>query len=348
VVYKEQDSKVDSFKNKTLSKVFIKWREINVIIFEEGQISTLLLSTISGHVAKLFFPYFMSPIHWKVIRTARKTETTEILKSSTRFKNAGNYNPGDLSTWKFVKRLKNTGLLNACAHHNDGIERNATETKKLLTKKKATIIMSIFPKFSNYKNKSEAIREAVDTVAITEKILDSYFWAYELSVYCPNIKERIEENMDFSVDCVRTLKKVFPNRKCIGKISVVHPPIFAHHLKEAGADVIHSANTVPYSLIFGGNSPMDDVGGGSVSGGPAFETIFKFNEKVLEVYDGPIILGGGIVDDEKLGKYIDLITKKEDGYHPRNYRYRGYAFSLCTAAARRPLWTMKQIKKFNS
>jgi len=319
-----------------------------MIKFEEGKISTILLSTISGHSGKLFFLYGLSPSHRKMLKIARETETTEIPKSSTRFKNVGNFNPRKLSTWKFIKRLPDIGLLNACAHHNAGIEKNASEIKKLLEKENASIILSIFPDFSSFKSKSEAIMSVINTVAMAKKILGSYFWAYELSIYCPNIKEEAEKNVEISLECVPVLKRTFPNQKIVVKISVVHPPEFALWLQEAGADVIHSANAVPYKMIFDDVSPMQDVGGGAVSGGPAFETIFKFNKKVIETYHGPIIFGGGIVDDEKIGKYIRLITEKENGYHPKNYRYRNYAFSLCTAAARKPRWVIKQIEKFNS
>ena len=70
-----------------------------MINFEEGRVSTILLSTISGHSGKLFFLYGLSPSHRKMLKIAREAETAEILKSSTRFKNVGNFNPRKPSTW---------------------------------------------------------------------------------------------------------------------------------------------------------------------------------------------------------------------------------------------------------
>jgi len=167
------------------------------------------------------------------------------------------------------------------------------------------------------------------------------FWAIELNFSCPNTPEDIKGNIKGALHCVQKVKVKYPKLILVAKISVVHPPEFAQQLREVGADVLHAVNTIPYKLLFPDKvSPLHKVGGGGVSGGPAFEMAFEYNSRVIEFFRGLVILGCGITDDKKLGRYVDLLN--------RHGSSEGWAISLCTAALRRPEWVKEVINNFNS
>jgi dihydroorotate dehydrogenase (NAD+) catalytic subunit len=63
------------------------------------------------------------------------------------------------------------------------------------------------------------------------------------------------------------------------------------------------------------------VGGGGVSGGPAFEAAFSYNQTLRKKVSLPFIMGCGVKNLEDVRKYLDIGAD---------------AVSLCTLALRDP------------
>jgi len=311
-----------------------------MISFGEGRkISTVVISTACGYDGQGIFPYTTHRDYGDMIRAANATGTTRISKSMTRHKRSGNFHLWRPWTWKYIQNLGDDGMLNSYGLTNKGVEKHSRGIIKAI-KDDITVIPSFFPEFGKgiglaAEDTLEAVTLFMEQVWPTEK-----FWAIELNFSCPNTREDILKNTGGALWCVKRVKVSYPSLIIIAKISVVHPPEFARQLREIGTDVLHAVNTIPFDLLFSNKlSPLHKVGGGGVSGGPAFEMAFEYNSKVIEFFRGPVILGCGITDDKKLGRYVDLLER----YAPPE----GWAISLCTAALRRPEWVEEVIHNFN-
>lgn len=312
-----------------------------MITFPNGQrISTIVISTACGYDGRGIFPYTTQRDYGDMIRAANVTGTTRISKSMTRFKRSGNFHFGRPWTWKYIQELGEDGLLNAYGLTNRGVKKHSWEIARAIADG-VQLIPNFFPEFG--KGIGPATKETLEAVAIfEERIGADKFWAIEFNFSCPNTRESIKENIEGALHCVRKVKINYPNLILIAKISIVHPISFAVQLRDAGADVIHSANTVPYNILFSDDSPLQSVGGGGVSGGPAFNKVLEYNMELLAFYQGPIIFGCGIVDDEKLFGYQRLASDWEYIDAPSQA-----SFSICTAALRKPEWVTKQIRDYN-
>jgi dihydroorotate dehydrogenase (NAD+) catalytic subunit len=272
-----------------------------------------------------------------MIRAANTTGTTRISKSMTRYKRSGNFYLGRPWTWKYIQNLEEDGMLNAYGLTNKGAKKYCQQIFEAVSSG-IQLIPSFFPQFE--RGKRQSMEDASDVIANYRWGLGNRFWSLELNFSCPNTEESIADNVENAVWLVDRVKNYLPELIIIAKISVIHPIGFAVQLKDAGADVLHAVNTIPFGLLFPDKiSPLQNVGGGGVSGGPAFEKAFEYNSRVIEYFSGPVILGCGIVDDEKLGRYIALI---ECNRGPGEW-----ALSLCTAALRRPEWVKEVIQNFN-
>lgn len=274
-----------------------------MIRFKEGMISSVVISTILGHFGRGMFPYIFSQNYRKFIRLAKKTKTTSLTKSSTRFKRQGNYIWWNPLTWKYIQKILNKGLLNAYGLTNNGVNVNAAGIA-VSCKMGFKVIPNFYPKLA--KGDDIAINETIDAVEICAEAMWSYFWIIELSFSCPNSQEDIKENMGQAVQCVRAVKKQFPWLRIIAKISIVHPFEFAQELEQAGADVIHAVNTtIPYNKLYP-NSPLYKIGGGGVSGSPAFQMAFDYNSELRRRVKLPMIMGCGIISVSDAQKCFDI------------------------------------------
>lgn len=316
-----------------------------MISFGNGrEISTIAISTACGYDGWGIFPYTTHRDYGDMVRMANATGTTRISKSMTRHKRIGNFRRWFPWTWRYIQNLGDDGMLNAYGLTNKGVEAHSQEIAQAIADG-VQIIPNFSPEFA--KGVGPATKETLEAIAILEERIwwPGGFWAIEINLSCPNIKGYcVADNVKDALWCVGQVRKNYPDLVVIAKISVVHPPEFAKQLHEAGADVIHSANTVPYNMLFNGDSPLQKVGGGGVSGGPAFQKVLEFNKEVLCHYQGPIIFGCGIVDDQKLFEYQQRLASSWEYIDAPDQS----SFSICTAALRRPEWVKEVIQNFNS
>ena len=277
-----------------------------MIKFANGKsISSIVISTALGVSGSGMFPYTWLPGYRGLLKTIKKKEITVFAKSSTRNSLIGNFILQKPSTWKYIQRIPEGGMLNAYGLTNDGIEVNA---RKIATacKKGFRVIPNIYPQFA--KGLDIAIAETLESMAIFERCIGSYFWAIEINYSCPNSKEQIAQNMSIVLTCSSAVKERYPHIILIAKTSVVHPFEFYPQLKDVGVNVIHAINTIPHDLVFPGKtSPLQGVGGGGVSGGPAFDLAYSYNKKVrMAVPDMPLIMECGVTNTERTLKYFKI------------------------------------------
>ncbi len=81
--------------------------------------------------------------------------------------------------------------------------------------------------------------------------------------------------------CSQAVRRQYPELFLVAKISFCHPYEFAQELESLGVNALHAINTIPYDLIFPPEryprSPLWQVGGGGVSGGPAWAAAYDYN-----------------------------------------------------------------------
>lgn len=289
---------------------------------ETDRISTVVISTALGPGGRGIFPYTLLSNYRRLVRAVKDTGTTAISKSATRFKRRGNFIPLNPLTWRYIKRLPDTGMLNAYGLTNAGVEVCAQVIRVSLTMG-FKIIPNFYPEFA--KGTETAISETLEAIDLYQKILGASFWALELNFSCPNSQEAIKENVQQGLKCTQAVKQRHPLLFLIAKISRVHPFEFAQELERIGVNAIHGINTIPYEILFPEDryprSPLWEVGGGGVSGGPAFLEAYNYNLILRKKVSLPLIMGCGVRKQEDVTKYLDLGAN---------------AVSLCTLALRRP------------
>jgi dihydroorotate dehydrogenase len=122
----------------------------------------------------------------------------------------------------------------------------------------------------------------------------------------------------------------------VAKISICHPLEFAQELERAGADVIHGINSIPYEILFPPpghpRSPLWQVGGGGVSGGPAFKEAYRYNQVLRQRVALPLIMGCGVSRADDVRRYLDLGAD---------------AVSICTLALRRPQVVAEIVRAYH-
>jgi dihydroorotate dehydrogenase len=298
------------------------------------KISTVVISTALGRAGRGIFPYTLLPAYQRLLHTVRETGTMVLTKSVTRFKRRGNFIPWNPLTWRYIKRLPGLGMLNAYGLTNEGVEACAPD---ILISRRAgfKVIPNLYPEF--IKGTEIAIRETLASLEVFQAILGPNFWALELNFSCPNSAEEVADNVAQSLQCVREIRKWHPRLFLIVKISICHPYEFSQELEKAGVGAIHAINTIPYDIIFPPglhpSSPLRAVGGGGVSGGPAFAAACRYNADLRQQVNLPLIMGCGVTGEDDVKRYLDLGAD---------------AVSLCTLALRNPKETAKIIRHYNS
>lgn len=293
-------------------------------ISDSRKISRVVISTAFGLDGKGIFPHTLKWEYNKLLKTVKETGTTVITKSITRYPRKGNFIPHNPFTWKYIKKLPNDGMLNAYGITNLGIVKcikisNYTND--------ANVIPSLYPEFS--RGEASAIYETRVAVGLLDEI---GVGAIELNFSCPNSKEAIAKNMVNAVNCVKEMKKYFLTF-IIAKISIVHPYEFAQELERAGVDAIHSINTVPFGIVYPDKiSPLENVGGGGVSGKPIFWRAYDYNKELRKKVKIPLIMGGGAINSDHVLKYFGIGAD---------------AVSICTVVLRKTREAREIVKLFN-
>ena len=299
----------------------------------QGRITTVVISTALGPGGGGIFPYTLLPSYRRLVRAVKDTGTSVLTKSATRFRRKGNFIPFNPLTWRYIKRLPHRGMLNAYGLTNAGVEVGAQDIKASgdLGFK---VIPNFYPEFA--KGTQTAIQETLEGLALYQRILGTYFWALELNYSCPNSQEAIRENVQQGLRCTQAVRQQYPELFLIAKISRVHPFEFAQELEKSGASAIHGVNTIPYEIIFPEarypRSPLWQVGGGGVSGGPAFVEAYNYNLTLRKKVSLPLIMGCGVSQLTDVKRYLDIGAD---------------AVSLCTLALRHPRETEKIVITYN-
>jgi dihydroorotate dehydrogenase len=296
-------------------------------------ISNLCISTALGHSGSGMFPYTLMPVYRWLMRVTRSIETTVFSKSSTRFYRVGNFVITDPKTWHFVQRIKDseTGMLNAYGLTNQGVE--AESRKMILAGKKGySVVPNFFPEF--VKESEVAIRETLEAMEILSKALGGSFDIVELNYSCPNSAECMLDNIEACSACTRAVRAAYPNLFVIAKVGYRHPYEFCEEQERAGASALHAINTIPFADVYGPKilSPLADVGGGGVSGGPAKQLAYEYNEGLGKRVSLPLVFGCGVENFDDYLRYFDIGAS---------------AVSVCSAAIRTPGRTAQMIKMAN-
>lgn len=297
---------------------------------ETGKISTLVISTALGPGGRGIFPYTLLPGYRRLLQTVKESGTTVFSKSATRFPRQGNFNAWNPLTWKYIQRLPDRGMLNAYGLTNQGMTACAGEIK-VSGAQGYKVIPNLYPEFA--KGTDTAIQETLEAIGLYQDLLESYFWALELNYSCPNSEEAIRENVAQALKCSQEVKGKYPSLYLIAKISICHPYEFAQELEKLGVNALHAINTIPYEMVYPQKrSPLWQVGGGGVSGGPAFSAALDYNAGLRKQVSLPLIMGCGVRNREDVQRYLDAGAD---------------AVSICTLALRHPGAAGEIIARFN-
>jgi dihydroorotate dehydrogenase (NAD+) catalytic subunit len=295
------------------------------------KISPVVISTALGHDGRGIFPYTLIPGYRQLLRAVRETGATVLTKSATRFKRRGNFIPANPLTWKYIRRLPDMGLLNAYGLTNDGVEGCAPDIRWACDLG-LRVIPNLYPEF--IKGTDTAIQETLEAVRVYRRSLGPRFRALELNFSCPNSAEAIAENVTQGLKCTQEVRQHHPDLFLIAKLSLCHPYEFAQELARAGADALHAVNTIPFNMVFPlERSPLEEVGGGGVSGGPAFPLALRYNQELRQKVGLFLIMGCGVTSRDDVRRYFDLGAD---------------AVSLCTLALRNPREAARVVLTYNS
>ncbi|MDD2900931.1 MAG: HisA/HisF-related TIM barrel protein [Syntrophales bacterium] len=297
---------------------------------ETGRISTIVVSTALGPGGRGIFPYTLLPAYRWLLRAVRETGTTVFAKSATRFPRQGNFRAFNPLTWKYIKRLPDLGMLNAYGLTNHGVTACAGAIK-VSGSQGFNVIPNFYPEFA--KGTDTAIKETLEAIGLYQKLLGPSFWALELNFSCPNSQEAIRENVAQALKCFQDVKGKYPGLFLLAKISICHPYEFAQELEKLGVNALHALNTIPYEIVYPQKrSPLWQVGGGGVSGGPAFAAALDYNMGLRKQVSLPLIMGCGVRNREDVQRYLDAGAD---------------AVSICTLALRKPGEAAAVITSFN-
>jgi dihydroorotate dehydrogenase len=297
---------------------------------ENRKISPVVISTALGPDGRGIFPYTLLPGYRRLLAAVRETGTTVFTKSATRFRRRGNFIPANPLTWKYIRRLPEMGMLNAYGLTNAGVEAGAPDIRRACDAG-FRVIPNLYPEF--IKGTDTAIQETMAAAALYRQHLGPLFRALELNFSCPNSAEAIAQNVAQGLQCAREVRRGYPDLFLVAKISLCHPYEFAQELERLGLDSLHAINTIPYNLVFPlERSPLDEVGGGGVSGGPALPLALKYNQELRQKVGLFLIMGCGVTGEGDVRRYFDLGAD---------------AVSVCTLALRKPQAAARIVAAYN-
>jgi dihydroorotate dehydrogenase (NAD+) catalytic subunit len=224
-------------------------------------------------------------------------------------------------------------MLNAYGLTNPGVQVVAENIERSMHNKRLAVYPNYFPEFA--KGKKVAIRETLEAIEIYRQSLGYLFGILEVNYSCPNSGEDIVENMENCSACTRAIKLAYPSLFLVIKIGYDHPYEFSEEQERAGANAIHAINTIRYKVVYGSDavSPLANVGGGGVSGGPAKMRAYEYNKGLRNKVSVPLIFGCGV---ESLDDYYWYVDAGAD------------AVSACSLIIRDPKEAIRIIEKVNS
>jgi dihydroorotate dehydrogenase len=294
------------------------------------QISPVVISTALGHDGRGIFPYTLLPGYRRLLAAVKDTGATVFTKSATRFNRRGNFIPANPLTWKYIRRLPDRGMLNAYGLTNAGVAACAPDIRQACDLG-FKVIPNLYPEF--IKGTDTAIQETLAAIEIYRKHLGPFFRALELNYSCPNSEEAIAKNVAQALQCAQRVRSLYPQLFLIAKLSICHPYEFAQELGRIGVNGLHAINTIPYNIVFPWQrSPLSEVSGGGVSGGPALPLALKYNQELRQKVDAFLIMGCGVTGRDDVRRYFDLGAD---------------AVSLCTLALRKPQEAARIVVEFN-
>lgn len=95
-------------------------------------------------------------------------------------------------------------------------------------------------------------------------------------------------------------------------------------------NIIHAINTIPWKIVYPDKvSPLADVGGGGVSGGPAKNLSLEYNGGLRKRIKIPIITGCGVTSLDDVERFKDIGAN---------------SVSMCTIVRRNPEEATKIIR----
>lgn len=288
----------------------------------DRKLSTLVISTALGPDGRGLFPYTLLPAYRRLVRAVKESGTTVITKSASRHPRQGNFVLANPLTWKYIRRLPDCGLLNAYGLTNPGVEKLAPRIAAAC-RAGFRVVPNFWPEFRN--DLEITLKETLEAVSLYRRHLGADFFALELNISCPNVPEAAACGMEEVLGLIKALRRAHPALFLIIKISVGHPYEFAQELERLGVGALHAVNTIPYEMVFPPDryppSPLAAVGGGGVSGGPAFPLAYQYNAGLRERVNLPLIFGCGVTGPEEVRRYLALGAQ---------------SVSLCTLALRDP------------
>jgi dihydroorotate dehydrogenase len=268
------------------------------------KITPVALSTVLGHYCLGMLPYMLYPEQLKLFRLVRETGTTVFSKSSTFYRRKGNWRLFDSRTWKYIQRLDNKGMQNAFGLTNLGLNWNSA-ILALSYDFGVNAIPNFFPNLSG--TSDMAALEAVAAADMLKRRLGKNFWAVKLNPSCPNARCDFANNAESVKECILAVKAKYPSLVTIVKTGISHPIEAIQEWERAGA-IIQGINSIPYSLVYPEKiSPMSNVGGGAISGGPATWIAFKRNREIRKAIKGPMICSCGIISKPVAMAYFEII-----------------------------------------
>ena len=298
-------------------------------IFIDGKliITPITISTICGHWGTGLMPLAFRPDYLSFLKLVRDTGTTELVKSSTYEFRRGNFIWYDTYKWKYAQKIGQNSMLNAYSHTNLGIKTNA-KMMAIARNLGFNVVPNFAPDFS--KETEDVIAEALYAV---EMAAANGFMIMELVPSCSNRNYDIKKNIIATANCIKAVKKKYPEVTIIIKKGLQHPTEAVQEWEKAGMDILHGINAVSYTNIFPNKtSPLQNVGGGAISGTIIAETALEDNIKSRKAYSGPMIFGGGIGNVDQALKCFDCGAN---------------AVSSCTGVRYNMPEAKRMIKKFN-
>lgn len=198
--------------------------------------------------------------------------------------------PGNLRwthPWACVKFLKN-GAVNAVGLTNPGYRWWLEKIAAKISKRNYSLIVSVTE--DDPQKLLEMIR-AFENIPIQ---------AIELNASCPNTHQELHQNVDKVISSVKLMKENSPHPILL-KLSVNQDYLSIAKQTEGFAEAL-SINSVPWLIAFPDQkSPLENLGGGGVSGKAAQAHTWKMVKELSEAVKTPVI-GPSVWDYEDISK----------------------------------------------
>lgn len=262
-----------------------------------SDLSKIIITSVFGHSGRGLLFFKIKPQYLKLIKTAKKFNTTIIAKSITLHKTKGNfklYNP-----WKSVRKYSDRTLINAYGLSNEGFKVHIPEI--IISQKRG------------YKVIASLVGTIMELIQILNHLNDNHIILdqVELNISCPNSTNSFNDFDQKSIDIflihLGNLKKIQPNLYVIIKIGHGFPFEIIQEFEKIGIDALHAINAIPFNTIFPERkSPLEKLGGGAISGRETFHLAHVYNTELRKKTNLRIIMGCGVSSMETMRAYFTI------------------------------------------